>query len=685
METFMENSEKIEAVDDLDPDQARATHKRWVTEIKLYEKKRKPFNERAKKITKRYKDERDSKDRTSRMNILWANIETLEPTVYAQVPKAEVRRRFRDHDPVGRVASTILERSVDYFLDCEDRFDETMQAARSDFLLVGMGVTWQRYVPHMQTVNPDPVAVSMPDTGLQIDNEMEVSGFVDAAGKHYDDADLDEETGEYSVTPEPYEEVEYEEAVDDYVHYLDFGHNVGARTWAEVYAVWRKAYLTREELHERFDATIGRNKVKLIPLDAKPEGDEDDDKDSMFSKATVYEIWDKASKKAIWLHKNHEEGPLDERDDPLGLKEFFPCPRPLFATLANDNLIPVPDYAQYQDQAEEIDSLTARITHLTTALKLRGLYAGELNEIKRLFQDGNEAELIPVENWAMFSEKGGIANAIAWVPLKEIADALISLYDARDRAKMVLYEVTGLSDILRGQGDADETATAQTLKAQWGSVRVRKKQKEIARMARDTVRIKAEIIANHFAPETILKIANVESLPEADHQYIIPALDLIKNDKLRNFRVEIETDSTIAADEQADKESRVEFITAVTQFVQGWAPVIQATPQMAPMAAEFLKFAIRGFKAGDSLESVVEQVMDSMMQPQEPGPPDPAQMMQAEADKAKTQAEMAKAEASVITSSNDVAKAQIEAAALPVAVNDQTGYDRAQNMLPGGL
>lgn len=684
-----DNGETIEEVSELDPEEDKATLKRWLTEIKLYETKRKKYNERAKKIIKRYKDEREGAKNTKRLNILWANIETLKPTVYARVPKADVKRRFKDQDPVGRVASIILERAVDCFLDCKDRFDEAMRAGRDDYLLVGMGVNWQRYEPHLKMVTPDPISVfpaQPPIEGFQIDNELEGMGFVDANGDSYEDADFDEATGAYTVTPEPEEVKEYEEIIDDYVHWSDFGHNAGARVWTEVYAVWRKAYLTRQELHERFDDVLGPEEVNRIPLDAKPDTDDDKDLDSMFSKATVYEIWDKASKKVIWLSKAYEAGTLDVRDDPMGLEEFFPCPRPLFATLAHDDMIPVPDYVQYQDQAEEIDNLTARIVHLTKTLKLRGLYAGDISEIERLFQDADESDLIPVENWAMFADKGGLANAISWVPLKDIAGALINLYEAREKAKQDLYEVTGLSDILRGQSEASETATAQAIKAQWGSTRVKEKQQELARFARDAIRIKAEIISEHFDVETIAMIANVESLPEQDKPFIGPAMELIKNDTLRNFRVEIETDSTVAADEQADKEARIEFITAVTSFVQGWAPVLQGSPQLAPMAAEFLKFAIRGFKTGEALEAIVEQTMDSLTQQSaQPSPPDPAAEMEMQAKQVDAQAKMAGAEASVMKSQNEVTKAQIEARALPFKLLDSTGYSNAQDMTEGGL
>lgn len=641
--------DQIDTVDELDGEDSRATAKRWISEIKLFENKRKEFEARAAKIIKRYRDERSASESKSRkFNILWANVETQKPIVFAQTPKASVSRRFKDSDPVGRVASIILERCIDYLNDKDEDFADAMMACRDDFLLIGVANSWVRYVPTMMT--PDPIPVFM------VDSEMDGPIYHDEKGNYYDDV----MEGEEGFFHQPEDVVKSEEIIDEYIDWRDFGHNAGARTWKEVYAVWRKAYMTRDELTERFGEEI----AKKLELDNKPKDiDESDDNYNMFSKATVYEIWDKATKKAIWVNTGYGDGVLDELDDPLGLEGFFPCPRPMFGTLTNDSLIPLPDYAQYQDQAEEIDDLTSRIAHLTKALRLRGLYAGDLQEIKRLFQDGEEADLIPVEDWTQYTASGGLEKAISWVPLADVAQALIGLYEARDRAKQDLYEVTGLSDIIRGASDASETATAQAIKAQWGSVRVRDKQKAAARFSRDHIRIKAEIIAEHFAPETILQMAQVQSIPEEDQQFIDPAMELLKNEKARGFQIDIETDSTVAADEQADKESRVEFLTAITNFAQGWAPILQQSPAAAPMVGEMMLFAVRGFKAGEQLETSIEQAMQALaqqaMQPPPPPQPDPTEVVKAEAGKVKAEADVMKAQ-------TDMQKTQVEAEMMPM-------------------
>ena len=104
-------------------------------------------------------------------------------------------------------------------------------------------------------------------------------------------------------------------------------------------------------------------------------------------RACVYEIWDKEEEEALWLSKSQKEL-LDRKPDPLNLADFFPCPKPLYATMTNESLIPVPDYTLYQDQANELDICADRIDGLLKALQVRGVYDASLGvEIARLFTD----------------------------------------------------------------------------------------------------------------------------------------------------------------------------------------------------------------------------------------------------------------------------------------------------------
>src|SRR6185369_5284366 len=133
----------------------------------------------------------------------------------------------------------------------------------------------------------------------------------------------------------------------------------------------------------------------------------------------IYEIWNKSDKRVYWISTGYEYL-CKVVDDPLELTTFFPVPPPLMSTSTNDTIIPVPDYLEWQDQAIQIDELTQRIAMLTKACKVAGVYAANNTAIGRIFNESIENELIPVDQWAMFADAGGLKGVIDVIPLDTI-------------------------------------------------------------------------------------------------------------------------------------------------------------------------------------------------------------------------------------------------------------------------
>lgn len=620
-------------------------HARWVAEIDLYDREAQEWIAASKKILRRYKANRNVNEiKASRFNILWSNVQTLLPALYAKNPKPDIERRFKDDDDLGRVASDVLERSIGYFV-ASHKFGSCMRQVVLDRLLPGRGTAWVRYVPHFR------------DASVEGNPEVKAEG-----AQTTEDVYSEEDEG-------PLQEVHYEEVCFDYVHWQDFGHPI-CRTWEENRAVWRRVYLTRDELIERFGEEIG----KAVPLDYTPRGLNDEKVGEHLKKATVYEIWDKPNKKVIWLHKDHS-ALLDRRDDPLRLTEFFPCPEPLYATLANDSLIPTPDYKEYEDQAMELDNLTGRINEIQKALKVAGVYDSAASGVERLLSEGIQNQLIPVDQWAAYGEKGGLKGAIELLPMLEIAQTLITLFETRDKIKQDLYEITGLSDILRGASNPNETATAQNIKGQFATLRLSSMQEAVQRFARDLVVIATQVIAQHFAVDTLKKISGVKLLTQQEkaqfqmqqQQQAMQAQQmaqqaqvqqqpgqppapspppppevpeemqelmanptweeleaLFRDEAMLGFRIDIETDSTIKTDEEAEKKARTEFLQMATGFMQQMAQV--QNPDMAALMGKMLLFGVRGFKIGKDLESTfkiaISKLEKAAKEPKQP-PPDP--------------------------------------------------------------
>jgi hypothetical protein len=582
--------------------------------VAAYDNDFKKWEARAQKIIKRYRDDNRSQNtnETAKFNILWSNVQTLIPAVYARLPKADVSRRFGDNDQVGRVAALLVERALDFEIEHYPDFRSTMKHCVEDRFLGGRGTSWVRYEPHVN-------AVDVPEDGLEITE------------------DIDEpEAGNQALAgEEPMEQIEYECAPVDYVHWKDFGHAV-ARTWEEVTAVWRWVYMTREALVERFGEEVGEK----IPFDAGPDTLKQYGQSTKeHTRAKICEYWDKETGKVYWFSKSMPKI-IDERDDPLELEGFFPCPRPLYATMTSDTLVPVADFVLYQDQANELDILSDRIDGLVKALRVRGVYDASQPALQRLMTEGENNALLPVDTWMAFGEKGGLKGAIDFLPIDMIAQTLIQCYQARTEIKNQIYEITGLSDIIRGSSFASETATAQQIKGQYASIRLRAMQEDVSMFATGLLRLKAQVICTKFQPETILQYAAASQLEPEDQQLIPQALALLKDKPLRNFRIEVAADSLVQLDEQQMKRDRAEFISALGAFLKEALPLGSQAPELVPMIGETMKFMVASFKGARSLEGAIDQGINKIVNRPPPQPQPNPEMLKMQAEQQMAQGKM---------------------------------------------
>lgn len=612
----------------------------WLNNISYAERKVKSFRTRGDQIVRRYKNKRSTAVPTvtnitvgqRRMNVLWANVQTQKPVLYSQTPKPNVTRRNKDKDPIGRWAAIVLERVLINTLDMQP-FDHVMNQDVENLLLPGYACSMVEYIPEVEN-----------------------------------------------------DQIGWQEARMRYVHWKDQLTNP-ARYWQEVWWWGYVSYLTRKEVRERYG-----NEIALeIVLDHKQSKGADD----TMSKATVWCVWDSIRKKVIHISTGYAKAPLGEYDPPVNFEGFFPIPMPLVATTATDTLIPVPDFDQYQDQCDEIDILTQRIYVLTRSLKLRGLYPGDMQSVRQMMDAASDADMIPIENWQMFQERGGIESMIAYFPIEMVAKTLQWCYEARGQAIQAMQEITGISDIVRGETDPNETLGAQQLKSQYSGVRIRERQRDVQRYIRDLLRHMSSVIGQHFTMEVLQKMSGVPLMTKQQKQMAQQAVQmwqqygqaqqeaaqmaqqtglppqqlpppgipqppeetlealkepsweqvigLLRDEKLRGFIIDVETDSTVEADQQAQQQKAEAFLTAVTQYVGAWAQILPGAPFMAPLAGEMLMASSRLFKMGDQLETVIEEVTEAMEKmAKQPPPPNP--QMEIEKTKAQTAGVQANAE-----------------------------------------
>ena len=596
-----------------------------------------------------------SQTRDREFALFWSNIQIIGPSIYARPPEPVVTPKFKDRRPLYRTASEFLERCTKISFDMAD-IDQQMIAARDDLAIAGRAAFWVRY-----------------------------------------------------------EDGKDERLCYEHVDRKDFLHDP-ARYWDEVDWVANGAWMKPSEIDKRFGEAGKRltgSKLRAEPVLHSAEMED--------TTIQIWEIWCKSEDCVVWVAMDHDE--VLERDKPhLKLDGFFPCPRPAYATLKRRSLIPIPDMLYYKDQLEEVNTLTRRIHALAEAIKVRGFYAGggDLGAaVERAITMADDSQiLLPVPALGELMARSG-GDPIVWMPLEMIASTITGLIELRRQVIDDVYQVMGMSDIMRGMSEAGETLGAQRLKQQNSSFRVRDKQNELVRIARDIVRIGAQVVAEEFSKQTLEDMAQMD-LPtngditkqvkdikaqakealegvtkaaeeaSASGQQVDPqqfeqqqmeiiqqsqaaleqagktvtidqVLEFLKDEKLRPFVLDIETDSTIYPDEAAEKQARAEFMSVFS----GGMPMMQAAAQMGPEALGLVggvfKFALAPYRVGRELEGLIDDFVDK-------GPEIVQRMMDQQAENpdeglAASQMELAKAEMAKVEaqSANYQAQAQLKA------------------------
>ena len=627
--------------------------RRWKAELTLADKREEDWRKKVKEIWERYRAEKVKKNS---FNILYSNTETLAAAVYNSPPMPDVRRRFRDHDPIGKVVSQVLERSLEFSIDT-DQFANTLTADVLDMLIPGRGVGRVKYLPKFvpssesaeEQDEADGESASGEPSPPDADNtavESEIAG----EGQPLGDEDTD--------SPEEMEELAWEQVVIEHVQWDKFRHGPGKK-WEEVEWISFEHSMKKEELDKKFGDNAKNITLDDVDLDdIKAAGD---DVVRTFKTATVYEIWDKVERKVLFISKQKEDEPLLVSDDKLKLTGFYPIPRPLMALMDSDSLLPIPLYVQYEEQARELDLVSSRINKIVDACKLRGIYDSTMSELSELMK-GNDNDLIPAQDAARWIAAGGIEKSIWMMPIDGAAKVLQVLHEQRESSKQVIYEITGIADIMRGATDPGETLGAQQLKARWGGQRVNRLQREVERYVRDQLRLMAEVIAQEFDGETLVKMtgmkiptqkqvdATYQRLQQQGQQQAMMAqqqgqppqppppmppppdatleqvMEVLRDDCQRTYKVSVETDSMTAGAQQQDMQELQQLLAGIAATLKEFGPAVMSGMLPADGAKEIMMAVVRRARLG----TAVEDSLDKMTAPKPP--PDP--------NKAKADAEM---------------------------------------------
>jgi hypothetical protein len=565
----------------------------WLRHIEKSKDDEKEWREQAERAIEIYEagDPGTAQSGKTAFNIYHSNIETMVPAAYNSTPVPDIRRRYDDPDPTSKLGVDIIERAISYAVD-QYEFDTTMRDVVRSALTAGRGVPRVRYKPQMR-------------------EEMDPQ------------------------TQQPVEVIGYQEVTCEIVAWDRFIRGPG-RTWDTIPWIAFEHDLTKDEIDQ---LTGGDTEVTMSETDANRDRELKAKPDAGIFKTTkVYEIWDKRREVVVFIRDEAKSEPLKVERDPLKLPGFFPVPRPLQPIWRLSGMTPVCPYEVYRQLIEELDIVTKRINKLVKQLRVKGLYDSAMKADFIKLQTADDGIFEPAEEATKFAQgAGGIEKAIFQWPIETIAGVVEKLYQHRDKIIETIFQVTGLSDIVRGQSQASETATAQQIKAQYAGLRIQHFQKEVARIARDLFRMKAAIICTHFTTENLQVMTGLQVTPEAEQ--------LLRSDALRSYRIDIETDSTIRGDVGRKLEQMSQFIQGTASFAQAIGGVVQQAPPLLPMFTEVYASFARQFDLGKQAEDALDQVSQTMQQfvaqqQQAASGPSPEQQ-KAEMDKAARQDEMA--------------------------------------------
>lgn len=520
----------------------------WMQAISLQEDAEKEWRKEAKKVSQLYVNEGDEK---SKFNILYSNTQTIAPAIYNSQPIPDIRERYEESEE-GKYLSRVLERSIKFELDSYD-FHPTMQDVVLDTCLVGRGIGRVRYSPEI------------------------VNGFVSYQSTTCELVDWD------SIVIGP------------------------AKRWSNVPWVAFKHFMTRGQLNA-LSPEVGP-KVKLDEVVRGADDEKVSRAPSIFKRALVYEIWDKESGTVIFIAPTYTDAPLKESAPPFNISGFYPIPRPVYAAKRTDSLKPTIPYKLYEEQAKELDNLTKRICSLTKCLKWRGVYAKGFEAFGEI-EKAEDGEFIPTQQDFAIMSGMGLDKAVLFMPINDLVNVIRELVAQREQVKQTIYEITGISDILRGSTKATETLGAQQLKAQWGSLRISELQEDVQRFARDLIRMQVEIIAENFEPAVISAITGIQ----LNEQLI----GILRSDLTRRYIIDVETDSTIRADLSQAQQNVSQFVQGFGGFIQSVGPAVQSGAMPIEVVVELLLSFARNYKLGRQAEAALESLKKPRTPQQDP-------------------------------------------------------------------
>jgi len=583
----------------------------------------------------------DQRRRWTKFPLWWSCWKIRQPITLARLP-IPVLKDTQGDDPYGRTACVVGERLTRGILKTFEALPE-FSSANDDFLVTNFG--WGRVFYRneecvedekirLQVVEPPPMEPQMGPDGQPMQQQQQMPPiFVTPDGEQVENP-LQDEFGPYILSGQ-------EVTIDNEEVYFEAGLYSGLYVDPDV-TKWNK--VTRLAFEYQYSYREFKQKFGQAALDKLARTDIEEHRTG--KPIICFEYHDKFLREVRWFAENSEDffqplgmpeaDPDDiqeveaggyDNSDLYGLSGFFPCAEPLVINQSTKDFWPTPEYFQVADILDDIHSIVGRMVLLTKAIRVRFLFDSSVKELSGLIGETGEGGGLGVPNLeqALMNGKGSLVNLVAYFPVEEMIKGLQNMYTAFEQRLNMFYQVTGLSDLIRGQtSDVEKTYGERQLEGKFALNRIEPYQRKIQEWIKDNYQLLMEMALKMFSDKTLDEYITPQTLDDEDKQRYVQALELLRSNKRRRFRVDFETDSTIAINQEWKRKQAIDLANVLTKAMESTAKVAETQPELAATELSVLKHLMGEFSDGklfvDEIQDSIQQVIDRVSQPKPPEP-----------------------------------------------------------------
>jgi hypothetical protein len=525
-------------------------------------------------------------------------------------------------DNMGATAALILERlavnlskSFDFMDVLEDCRDEVLATSFTTArIYYEREVETQKVKEYIQPV-------------MDANGEPE---FFDADGKPIEPTDLKADDEGMFIEHSQVVDVEHEKICVEPVLYNMMHVDPECRRWRRAKRWACEDYYSVPEFKEVFGVQA------YIEMGLEQKRSSATDKSKAKDKTIkVYEYWDGYEKKTYWfaehspdfitpkgylVPEDYAEDMAEGESDDNGLydlEQFHPFVKPMIINAPTDEFWPVPEYEQLCDIFEDIHTLFARMMSISKAIRARLLYDKNIPGLAAALSEARDADTFGVPNLsqALTAAGGQLDNAAQYINVSTLIQSLEIVSQQLEQRLNVIYRLTGTSDILQGMqqdNQRDRTLGESQMLEKYAQNQLAELQRKMQEFVRDVYQLMTEAALKNFNDASLDRYVMPQTMPDEHKQNYRGALGMLKDDTKR-FRIELETDSTIAINEQYDKQMRIQLVDVATTALEKVASMAEGNPAIVALELHFLKHLVQGFRQSKMFQQEISQTIDNVI------------------------------------------------------------------------